>query len=82
MGNSGWPVSRSKTKTKPDLVIWATASIGCPSLLTVTRRGSGGEIAVPQIVPDSLKMPDALAGVGFQGDHAVGKEIVAERLAP
>ena len=42
IGNTGFPVSLSNTKTYPCLVICATASKFLPSLLMVTRFGGAG----------------------------------------
>ena len=42
MGKTGFPVSRSKTKTMPVLVVCATASIFLPFRLMVTSEGGVG----------------------------------------
>jgi hypothetical protein len=44
------------------------------------EAGRSGEIAIPEIVSDSLKVPDALAGVGFQRQQGVGEQVVAHAV--
>ena len=44
------------------------------------QYGGARKIAIPDVVVDALKMPEALAGFGVQGDEAVGKEIVADTI--
>ena len=46
------------------------------TLHSYERRG-GREITVPHIVPDSLKMPQALAGFSVQRNLAVSEEVIA-----
>src|SRR5690349_7169969 len=41
----------------------------------------GGEVAVPKVVPNGLEMPDALARFGFEGEQAIGEEVVANAVA-
>ena len=41
-GKSGSPVSRCRTKTKPDFVTCATAGTSLPFRFTVTRTGAAG----------------------------------------
>ena len=77
-GNSGLPVSRSKTKTKPDFVICATASIGAAVALTVTRFGGAGKSRSQTSCRTRLKMPHALARIGIQREQRIGEEIVAD----
>jgi hypothetical protein len=43
--------------------------------------GRGGQIAVPQIVVDGLKVPLALAGVRIEREEGVGEEVVAVAVA-
>jgi hypothetical protein len=42
IGQIGSPVSRSSTKTKPCLVIWASSLRGLPSTTTSMRVGAAG----------------------------------------
>src|SRR6266567_8426202 len=39
-----------------------------------------GKIAVPEVVPDTLEVPDPLTGFGVQRDQTVGEEIVANAV--
>ena len=46
------------------------------------QAGRRRKIAVPQIVPDALEMPDSLAGCGVQGQQRVGEQIVSHAIGP
>jgi hypothetical protein len=39
-----------------------------------------GEVAVPDVVMDALEVPEALAGVGVEGEECVGEEVVADAI--
>jgi hypothetical protein len=45
------------------------------------ERGRSGEVAIPDVVMDSLKMPEAAAGGGVEGEERVGEEVVANAVA-
>ena len=45
------------------------------------KRRRSGEVAIPDVVMDALEMPEALAGVGVEGEQRVGEEVVAEAIA-
>ncbi len=40
-----------------------------------------GKIAIPNVVPHSLKMPEALSGLCLQRDQAVGEQIVTDAVS-
>ena len=69
IGNSGLPVARSNRKTSR---AWSSAprrrSSG-RSRRTVTRRRRRRKIAIPDVVPHDLEVPDALAGVGVEREQ-------------
>src|SRR5581483_8749612 len=44
----------------------------------VDKAGRRWEIPVPHIVAHTLEVPDALAGLGLEGKHAIGEQIVAD----
>ena len=44
------------------------------------QYGGRGKIAVPDIVMDALKMPEAFSGAGVESDQAVGEEVVADAI--
>ena len=80
-GNSGSPVSRLNTNTCPDLVTWATASIflAAPAHGHEIRRR--GQIAVPQVVMNKLKVPHPPAGGGVERQQAIGVEVLSDAIA-
>src|ERR1019366_8265026 len=39
-----------------------------------------GEVAVPDIVADSLEVPDTLAGIGMERQQGIGEEVVARAV--
>ena len=77
-GNNGRPVSRSNRNTCPDLVR------DCIHALAMTHDFDEGrrrrQSAIPQIVPQGFKMPDAFAGVRLQRQQAVGIQIAADAI--
>ena len=82
MGNSGFPVSRSKTKTYAG---FGDLGDGIHQLAIAHHRHQvrrRGKVAIPEIVVHGLKMPHALAGCGLQREQRVGEQIVALRFAP
>ena len=48
-----------------------------PHCHEVRRRGN---VAVPNVMLDELKMPDALAGIRIEGKKGVGEQIVANSV--
>ena len=44
------------------------------------EAGGGGKIEVPGVVTDALEVPDAFAGAGVEGEHAVGEEVVSNAV--
>ena len=46
------------------------------------QLGAGGEVVIPEIVVDGLKMPEAFAGARIEREKAVAEEIGAVRSAP
>src|SRR5262249_46647955 len=40
------------------------------------------QVAIPDVVPDCLEVPDALAGIRFQSQERVRKEVVANPVGP
>ena len=81
MGNTGSPVTRSKTKRKPCLVACATASIVRPPRRIVTSVGGDGR-SRSHVVADDLEVPDALARGRVERDERIGKQIVAQPVGP
>ena len=53
--------------------------------LSVTVHGHQdwrrGKIAIPNVVPHSLKMPEALSGLCLQRDQAIGEQIVTDAVS-
>ena len=45
------------------------------------QSGRRGEVAIPNIVVDTLEMPDALSCLCIQRDQAVGEQIVAYAIS-
>ena len=45
------------------------------------QHGRGGKIPVPDIMADSLKMPDSLPRLRLQRDQAVGEQIIADPVS-
>ena len=76
-GNSGLPVSRSSTNVKPIFVSCTTASFAAAPDPIVTRIGRRRIVVVPDVVPDGLEVPLALAGRRVQRQHGVGEQVVA-----
>jgi len=44
------------------------------------EAGRGGKIEVPDVMTNPLKMPDAAAGAGVEGEYAVGEKVVADAV--
>src|SRR5882724_9770709 len=44
------------------------------------QNGWRRKIAVPNVVVNSLKMPETLAGARIDGDKAIGKQVVASAV--
>jgi len=45
------------------------------------ERGRRREVAVPNIVVDSLKMPDSFAGLGIHVNQSIYEEIVTDAIS-
>ena len=80
-GNSGAPVARSSTNTKPCLVACTTASTGRAVALEGHEHGRRGEVVVPEIVVDGLEVPDAPSARGVERDHRIAEQIRARAVA-
>ena len=44
------------------------------------QNGWRRKVTVPNVVVNSLKMPETLAGARFNGDKAIGKQVVASTV--
>ena len=67
-GKSGAPVSRSNKYTKARFRCLRHRIERLPTASDGNQRGRSGQIPIPNIVMHSLKMPDALASIGFQSN--------------
>ena len=80
MGQTGSPVTRSKTKTSPCLVSWVD---GLDAPAVHRDRGQhrlGRQVVVPDPVVDDLEVPRPLAVVRVERHEALREEVVAEPL--
>ncbi len=51
-----------------------------PVLPDLDQSGSGGQIAIPDIVPHELEMPHALAGFRIQSEQTIGEQVIAQAV--
>ena len=77
IGQTGSPVTRSKTKANPCLVSCTTASIRRPLDGDRRQHRRGGQVVVPQAVMDDLEVPLPLPGQRVETDDRFGEQIRA-----